>query len=325
MSYPFTQIKGTTEIGDVGFEQNLGLNLVDFLNWGLLNIGGFSNITLSTSGAYGNNGSVMRPVHDPNFTDNTIFEGFKENWVWEAKASGVSFDYPVHPINISGIYLNNTFLPLATTGPYAYKINYPLGRIIFNSPIPASSTVQAEYSYRNVSIQTSDSPWFKQLEFNSLRLDDPSMKLAASGSRNTLGQTRVQMPAIIVEVVGRNSARPANVGGGHFVKEDVLFHIFGEYSSDTRTLKDIICNQKDSTIYLYDRNLVARSGVFPLGWDGVFNNNAFTYPEMVNPQPDGFRYKRLVFDRVIAQDQTATPFLMTATIRATLEIDFPEF
>ena len=80
-----TQFKGVTSIQKDNISNNLVLGIQDFLSWGLLNIGGFQNITKSpaVSGSYGRTSSRtrLRMSDDPSYDGGQVWEGFRNDWV----------------------------------------------------------------------------------------------------------------------------------------------------------------------------------------------------------------------------------------------------
>jgi hypothetical protein len=95
-----------SNIGHINPVASLEDNLKSFLDWSFLNIGAFVNITIPDSGISGGAFHQLKPVLDPSLPQNRVWEAPRKDWVYE---SGI-----VHngnsPIDISGIYLNNTFI-----------------------------------------------------------------------------------------------------------------------------------------------------------------------------------------------------------------------
>ena len=211
-----------------------------------------------------------------------VWQAFKKDWVWE---TGVEY-YPdpkycenFSPINISGIYVNNNFLPgptgVATSG---YHINYPLGQIIFDKAIPKTSKVELNYSYRwcQVYKSSSDSSWkeLQELTYSP----NPSLNQPSAGDYSISANHRAQMPCIIIEPASRTSAIPYQLGDySQYQSQDFLLHIFTENSVDKNRICDIIRLQKDQIISLYDINKVVNFGVQPLNYDGSANPKGLSY------------------------------------------------
>lgn len=316
----YTTLKGVTEIGHSTCCEQLKANLVEFFNWGFLGIGGFTNVSRGTAAPYGGFSAQLRPVSDKNYDLGQVWEGHRQNWVWE---SGV--EYPYQPIQISGVYVNGTFYPSNTSGVYAHHINYPNGQVVFDDAISTTSTVEVNYSYRYVNFYTSDAPWFKEVMFNSYRVDDPQFSQYASGVWTILAQNRVQLPAVIVETVPRRTLTPMQIGGGQWLKQDVLFHVLSENTWDRDKLLDIVTYQKEKTLLSFDKNAMADANRFPLDSNGSVASGAMVYPDLVKPTGEGgFFWKKVFIKEMTTQEAPSNPPMYRALVRGTFEIDFPE-
>lgn len=138
-------------------KQNIELYLNDlFLRNGL-----YTNVASGEIDFYGNDISVLVSSSDESFVDNTVFQSAFKNWVWELEipsaGSGIA-----PPTAISGVAVDGVFYPTATGAPgfnaaFGHSIDYPNGRVIFNSPIAAGSTVQASFSYKEVLVDWANS------------------------------------------------------------------------------------------------------------------------------------------------------------------------
>jgi hypothetical protein len=315
MSSDWTRLKGVSNIGDSLLNDQLVSNVVDFFTWSLLGIGAFFNVNRPTSsGAYGGSQYKLRLAEDPNYNKGQVWEGFRANWVWE---SGV--DYAYQPIPISGVYLNNTFLPLSTSGNYSYKINYPLGRVVFASSIPINSRVELDFSYKYINCYQADSPWFKELQFNSFIIDT-NFDNYGSGVRSTMAQNRIQLPAIIVESVPRRTLKPYQQGGGQWVYQDLLFHIFAETTYERGNLVDILTYQKEKRIFFYDKNAISSANAFPLDYYGSITPSAVCYPDLIRLYPGLSAF----FYEVTSQETVnLSPGLFQGIVRAQMEVQIP--
>lgn len=321
MAATYTQLKGVTHIGNSTLCEQLKANLVEFFNWSFLGIGAFTNVDRSSGAPYGSaSPAQLRLVEDKNYNLGQVWEANRQDWVWQ---SGVEYAY--QPIHVSGVYVNNVFHPAGSTGTYEHSINYPMGQVLFSSAISASSVVEVNYSYRNVSFYTSDAPWFREVMFNSYRVDDPQFQQYGSGAWSILSQNRIQLPAVIIETVPRRQLVPLELGGGQWVRQDVLFHILAETTWDRDKLFDIITYQKDRTILAFDKNAMATADKFPLDYQGSLVSGAMMYPDLIKSSSDGgFFWKKMFVKDMQSQDSPSIPPLYRAAVRGTFEIDFPE-
>ena len=271
-----------TNVGDIGEKGPIaGLedNIKSFLDWSFLNIGAYINVDIPTSGIVGSNFHQLHSVSNPGITTNKVWESSRKEWVYE---SGITFKNG-SPNNISGIFLNNTFLPSPTgSGNYGYSINYPLGRITFNNAVASNSTVALNYSYKYVqTYKANESFWWKEIQQQSY---NPA-NFKPSGDSSLSSNHRIQLPAIIIETIPRTVLTPRELGTTqNIILQDILLHIFAENPNQRNIIADIILLQKDNTMYLYDVNKVARSGIGPLNSNGSINNSGLNYDQLSNSQ-----------------------------------------
>ena len=145
------KFKGITSIQKDNLSNNLLLGVQDFLSWGLLNIGAFQNITRSpaTSGSFadGHSRYRLRNSDDPSYDAGQVWEGFRNDWVWE---SGVSYQN-TKPIQVSGVWIDNYFYE-PTDSTYSHFIDYPNGRIVFDYGVPTTKRVETNFTHRTVGV-----------------------------------------------------------------------------------------------------------------------------------------------------------------------------
>ena len=235
------------DIGNAGPVSMLEDNIKSFLDWSFLNIGGFINITIPDSGITGGAFHELKPVLDPSLPNNRVWEAPRKDWVYE---TGLAYTGN-SPIDISGIYLNDTFIPGPTgSGRYTYSMNYPLGRVTFDNIIGSNSTVSLNYSYRYVQVyKANESPWWKQIAEQSY---DPS-NFKSNGDYNITSNHRVQLPCIMIELAPRTILTPYELGTTtNIITQDIMLHIFTESPVQRDNLMSILLLQKDKTLHLYD-------------------------------------------------------------------------
>lgn len=278
-------LKGFSSVFDTTLNNELQDNIVEFLEWSLLQKGNYMNVTLGELSPEGVDYSKLRPSSSSAFASGKAWEGFRQNWVWQ---SGVSYSPP--PIigtsnarpGISGVYVNNTFYPSSTSGTYAHKVDYFNGRIVFDNPIPVNSVVKAEYSYKYINIVYANNlPWLTEVQYSSLDLNS-DFNILNKGKYDIPTEARVQLPAIAIEVVPRRTFKGYQLGGGQFVNTDILFHCLAEDEYTRNKLVDIISMQNDKVVVMFDSNQIARSGEFPLNYRGFPVSGALRYPELIS-------------------------------------------
>ena len=283
---PHTQLANLSNAQDVTLSNILLDNLIAFYDWGFLDRGSFYNIKIPQSGIYGGDRHKLRLVDDPNYNDGQVWEGYRKNWVWESGINATA----TQPTRISGVFVDGTFYATDNVSKPFY-VDYPNGRVVFDSAQTTTSTVQLEYSHKWVEVIPAEGvPWFRQLQQGSFR-NEEGFQVAGSGGWAQLGQTRVQLPAIAVEVVPARSMEGYQLGGGQWVNNEAIFYIMTENHWECANLMDSILYQNERTIHLFDTTKVALSGAFPYNYRNELNENALPsgmYPNLI----DNFHYRK---------------------------------
>tara|TARA_R110000824_G_scaffold9415_10_gene42188 strand:- start:2400 stop:3437 length:1038 start_codon:yes stop_codon:yes gene_type:complete len=336
---PHLRFKGITQIGRESISTNLLYGIIDFFQWSLLQIGGFQNINSPTTGVSGGNRHQLYPVKDPNYTDGQIWGGFRADWVWE---TGVPVDYiDQAPIRVSGVFVDgafNTVTPYKDDGVHsgslasaAGYVDYPGGRVVLDDAISTTSTVTCDFSHRFASFIPADTPWYRELQFNSYNVESSDFGDFGTGNWSQLSQTRRHLPVVAVEIVPRRTFKGFQLGGGQWIYQDVLFHIITENSIDRNQLVDLISLQNDKSIWIPNYGLIQESPKFPLNLDfrGSPRPSAVMYPDLVAvtddqalPKPKGgFRNKKVFMTDTIVQEMgEVNPNLFGAIVRTTFQI-----
>jgi hypothetical protein len=332
------KFSGVSSIGERLMLSQIENNIKSFLEWGFLHIGGFINVQQPNSNIYGNPLAKLKPTEDPNYTTGQVWQTMRKDWVWE---DGVEYSkclptpsasvepnepcpseflFSTQPILISGIYINNIFYPLNTTGQYSYKVDYINSRIIFNNAINVSTNIEMEYSYRWVQVYNYDNAkWWQQLQYKT---DDnlAHFNQINKGDFSVLSNNRVQLPAIIIESVARGLSKPFQLGDKSLVmKQEIMLHIVAETMNDRNSLIDIIRLQQDKFINMYDTNLIVRNNIQPFNLDGTLNNNRLQYDEILNNTSYRWLTARLT-DIFASGVESFSPFLSEANVKLTVEI-----
>jgi len=312
----YTTFKGISNYSDVQLMSELENNLKYWLDWSLLSIGGWSDVTISGfTGVYPGNPSKLNFVHDNSYTDGQVWQTSRKDLVWE---SGVGY-LNSEPINITGVSISGSMKPL-NGSPSGY-INYPLGRVVFSTPIATGSPVKLDYSYRTVQVyKADDAPWWRAIQFDTL--NNPQFTQDKITGEWSIGaHHRIQLPAIILETVPRAQSRGYELGNGSLVVEqDIIFHILADNRQDRNNLTSILFLQNDKTIYLFNSNQVASGKLFPLDYRGSKINH-INYPDLVSET--GCRYKICRLNNtVISEVESMYPNLYESTVRTTAEVVF---
>lgn len=309
---PYEKLSKTTNYFHSTVSDQIESNLESFFDWGFINIGGFGNVTTGTTRPYGSrDASQLRLSYDRNYASGRVWEADRKNWIYQS-----GYDYTPSAINISGVFVDGTFYPSGTTGTYSHTIDYPNGRVIFNSAIPTGSTVKLNYSYKQVQFITTKSNAWLQLQTRTLRGDDSHLDQYASGVYSIFSQSRVQLPLVVVQVTSDRRYEGFQLGDG--TQKTYLrtnFHIFAETEQDKKKLVDIIANQNEKTIRLYDQNLMSAAD-YPLTVSGTLRSGARSYPALVS---DFYYHRDLIFHNSSSRDLAASPGFYQAIVSMEVE------
>lgn len=307
----------TTFKGVNNISQDLLLNILEanfkmYLDWAFLNIGGWFDASINTNSLYGvNQHSKLLPVNDPAYADGRVWQGIRKDWVWE---NGITFNAS-SPVVISSITVNSNTINKSGN----FSVNYPLGRIIFNSPISLNSNVNLNYSYRFVQThRSSESPWFNLLQYSSFNTSNADIKLSDDGEWSIGGHHRIQMPCIIIEPVARSRSRPYEIGNSLlWLEQDIAFYVLAENKNDRNKLLDILRLQQDATLQLFDTNELAQNDNYPLDYNGDTKNSMLMYPDIVSTYP----WRKCSIKNIsLFEIDSPIPNLHQGMARATLEI-----
>jgi len=313
---PKNTFKQVAHIGDTFLMSQLESSLKTWFDWALLKIGGWTNVTIPLAGAYGGDFSTLRQVDDPSYTAGTVWESVRKDWVWETTVDYVGKDMATYnPTSPAVVEVDSV-----VTAPD--HINYPLGRVIFSSPVASTSTVQAQYSYRYAQVYRADDvPWWNELQYRSFRPDDVQFTELEDGSWAVGSQHRVQMPCVIIEAVPRSMSRPYQLGdGAAWVEQDVLVHVLAENRHDRNNLVDIFRGQFDNVIFLLDNDAIAAANDYPLDHRGEIVDSTKTYP-VLSDLNTGYPSHLCRFTRTdVSEVQSLNSRLYEGVVRMTCEV-----
>ncbi len=313
----FTQFNGVTEYGQTLLASHLEQNLKVFMDWSFLGIGAWTNVNIPNTGAFGGSFSTLRRVDDPSYTDGQVWESARQDWVYE---TGVEYTAGT-PNVLTGVFVNSVSYATGDS-TFGHHYNYGLGRVVFDSAIATTSVVELNHSYRNVHVHRADTaPWWDELQYGSLRPDDSHFGQTGSGDWSILANHRVQLPAVIIEIVPRRDFEGYQLGDlTQWVNQDALLHVLAQSRWERNQLLDILSFQNDKTIWLFDSNLIAADTGFPLDFRGMLLPNPNMYPHFVQVGSK-YRWKKCQFiDTRISEVRTMNPRLHEGTVRTTLRV-----
>ncbi|MQF98160.1 MAG: hypothetical protein FI729_01320 [SAR202 cluster bacterium] len=288
----FSPLKGFKNINSSTLSNDIQDGLVEFFDWALLDKGNYFNVTLNEQSPNGEDYSKLRLSSNDSYTLGQVWEGFRKNWVWQTGISVDGMDSPfvssdANHLGVSGVYVNDVFQPSSGVGQYAHSIDHFNGRVIFDSAIPSGSKVQAEHSYKYINVVYANNvPWLREIQTSTLQ-PTSNFNEVSNGAWDIPTETRLQLPAIAIEVVPTRRFKGYQLGGGQFVYSDVIFHCIAEDEYTRNQMVDIISLQNDKTIHLFDSNSINQDSDFPLDYKGSVVPSALRYPDLVETHPGG--------------------------------------
>ena len=312
MTNLFNNVKNINDMPSISLLED---NLKRFIDYAFLEIGSFVNVTRPSPDINDNEGfHILKHVNDPSMPYR-IWEAQRQDWVYENE-----IDYLGNkPINISGIYINNIFVPVTDTGQYSYDIDYNLGRIVFRNDMNTSLSIETEYSYRHIQThKSSDSLWFIELQKNS----SDSSKFKFFGDHFLTGNHRIQLPCIIIELTPRTILTPYELGSiKNYITQDVLFYILAENKNKTINIADLLISQKDNTFNALNLNKITKNNVVDLDVFGRKNLNRISYKILSN-SIDYIQNQCIIKNTTVIGMSNLSSELYSSTVRWSVEI-FP--
>lgn len=297
MNEDIFNLKGFNSVHEPTISNEILDSIVEFFDWGLLQKGNYFNVLLGELDRRGNDVSKLKLSDSKAFTKGSAWEGLHPNWVWQ---SGISY-WP-NPVQISGIYVDNNFLPLnSPSNPY--YIDYYNGRVVFSTPIPTTSKVQVEHSYKWITVDYANS--FDGIK--SIRSDEETLP----------PELTIRLPTIAVEIVSRNKMTGYELGGGQLVETMVLFHCIAKDEPTRNRMVDIVSYQNEKSIFTFNSVKMAQENAFPLNYRGTPVSNALNFRDLVSKYP---RYK-LRFSNIKTGDmKMEANSLFGATVKLDVEL-----
>lgn len=135
-------------------------NLILWLNDLFLKDGFYTNISTGESDVYGRDISELSSVDSPSHADGRVWQSAFKQWVHESGLTPTN-SMMSSPILSSGVSVNGTFYPSSPSAAgynpiYGHSIDFDNGRVIFDTPLSSSDTVQGEFAYKEVYVDFSD-------------------------------------------------------------------------------------------------------------------------------------------------------------------------
>jgi hypothetical protein len=203
----------------------LKFNIKAYLDREFVNSGLFINI--GSGILYRPGGTRMDQLTRVN---GTLYESFFNNWVYEPDATGVD-SFPT--TQASGVFIDGTFHARGSA-PYEPEIDYNNGRVFFNgTEVPSSATVSAEFTYKNVGVESVDSQAVNRIFSNLKDSVDFTGNISAPSGKER------QLPLCIIDPQKR-LPRPRALGGAIEIDNLIVFHILANNTTELDQIVDIL-------------------------------------------------------------------------------------
>jgi len=228
-----SNLDGIQYYGDYTLEHLLMQNIMQFMRYGLLELGAYYNVTSGMVGPNGQDQSRLSPVTVTGYVPYTVYTGAKPDWVYESvtpKSAGVTA-----PIIPSGIVFNGSFVPTGTpVAGTGYYIDFSRGHVVFANPIPSGSVVQCPHSDRWVSVYPKESQ-----EYFKLVSSMDWFGTNTSGTMVSLEQF-AYLPCMFVSIPSYNTLRGMHLGSrAKVMSAQITFDIFTTNPNERAILQDV--------------------------------------------------------------------------------------
>ena len=308
-----TRFKHAKNISDDFLLNILEINMKMFFDWSFLCIGGWFDANIGDSNLYSNNThSKLLAVADSSYDDGQVWQSIRKDWVWE---TGIAFS-GTSPIQVTGLYIDGSYNANDGTN---YAINYPEGKVMFNTAQTITSDIQLDYSYRYVqTYRASDSPWFNYLQYSSYNTSNPDIVRAEDGDWSIAGEHRIQLPAIVIESISRSRSYPSELGSQDIrIEQDIEFYVLAENKNERNKILDILRLQQDLVFWLFDSNKLTQNNEYPLDYQGGLKSSPLVYPLITKKYP--WR-KAWIKNISLFELESVNPEFHRGMARATIEI-----
>jgi hypothetical protein len=252
----------------------LEVNIKMFLDNALLRIGAWGTVLRNQESMLGDSLSKLYPDKNAEgLVDYTVWRSQKRQWVWENDIVYYRNGVPLSPIPAK-VFVNSVVDNSA-------KIDYRNGTVSFDFPLFEHSSVEAEFSYREVDTYTSEEGYGRPyITFDST--DMFRREHYDQAFYDVQQENGVQLPYVNIETFPQGNARPYALGTGALrVLRRIQFNVAARTPNERNKIIDCVNLQSHKTIPLFDINKVIDEGVFPLLYDGSVNPNGLPYKELI--------------------------------------------
>jgi hypothetical protein len=237
-----------------------------------------------------------------------MWQGYRKNWVSESgvelHTSGLVSPTITRSVYVDGIASGSKAFGDGISG---VSVDFRNGRVIFETPVAATSTVLAEHSYKEVWVDTIA----RDLITNQITVIDNTKRVAVT---NVPSGTIGQVPMILMEMGRSDTPQGQQLGGGLILKPTVFIHIITNNRYDKDELIDFIEQRKDETVTMVDLD----GAPDQFTYEGDFASGWLTYDGLKGTWKDKHLYITDV--SLVENDDIAEEGYYTALLRMETEI-----
>lgn len=230
--------------------KSFDLNNSDFNNILLKNlISWLDNNFYDDGGYFSVTDKVLHKVDHPEYPSDRVYGSDRKNWSWRDDVV----------VKVNGV-VNS-----------AYSIDYDNGLVIFNSS--TNGTVTADYTYKHIYIVNG-----KDLNFKGTHGKFDVYE-------GTYRENSLQFPAIVIEL-GSSSSKPLEIGSySRTVTKNILLNIYHRDEGVVNRISNILYNQVDSYIPLFNFDTAYAAGAYPIDFNGFLLNILGVHSYLVSNYP----------------------------------------
>lgn len=245
----------------------------EFLDAELLRDGNYDVITSGMQFYDGTDMSVLVPDTDPEvlaeggWQEGQIWQSLFRNWVYQnppALNPSVVLQHWPTAFRASGVYIDGAFR-LENDPAYPHSIDYINGRVIFQNPLPLTTVVHGEYTYKLVQILNLRE-FNNQLKNGVLEQQYKTNPFAAGQLIYPSGSTKISpLPIIFIEDMGRTYGNYQLGDRSLIARDELVCEIWALDESTRDNLIDLVSFQHRKSFPIINYNIA------PMPLSGITN------------------------------------------------------
>lgn len=297
-----SNLEGIQFYGDPTLEDIILHNIISFISYGLLEVGGYYSISLGQQNYLGQDESQLYPVSGQGITPYTIYKDRKNDWVWE-QGIALKFSGGTQPIVPTGITINGVS---TSTG---YYIDYNKGQVVFNSPRSSSDIIKVPHTLRAISVYPAE-----ENDYRFLSAD--WAKTSTTGVENLT--YKAYLPCMSINITDFQTVRGKELGSrGKVTKCNLQFDMYATNSYELRKMTNFIYFMETKCVTFFDYKNAPK----PLNYRGEIINSGSIWSNLIQnfPLGEGRFQENCIITKIINND---LPYLRA---RARISIEFDTY